>query len=127
MAVGGLPVENDTHARNAVAAALEMLEFIDKWKDGKHALGKEGINLRIGINTGSVTSGVVGKSKFQFDIWGDAVNLASRMETGGEPGRVNISKYTYERVKDHYKCISRGQFEVKNMGKMAMYFVEHAN
>jgi class 3 adenylate cyclase len=124
MAVAGLPVPNETHPRDAVKAALEMFEFINNWKEGQHSLGKDGINLRIGINSGSVTAGVVGKSKFQFDIWGDAVNLASRMETGGEPGKVNVSQSTYELIKDEFNCTHRGKMDVKNMGELDMYFVE---
>lgn len=124
MAVGGLPVENTSHASDTVSAGLEMLDFISAWINENHALGKTGINLRIGVNTGSVTSGVVGKSKFQFDIWGDAVNLASRMETAGEPGRVNISKYTYEEIKDEFHCMHRGAFPIKNMGEVDMYHIE---
>lgn len=123
MCVGGLPIPNETHACDTVTAGLEMLAFIEEWKKKKHALSGEALNLRIGIHSGPVTAGVVGKSKFQFDIWGDAVNLASRMETSSEPGKINLSAITYEKVKAHFTCEYRGQYQVKNMGKVDMYFV----
>lgn len=123
MCVGGLPIPNETHAFDAVNAAMEMFAFIESYRNTKHALSGEGLDLRAGVHTGPVTAGVVGKSKFQFDIWGDAVNLASRMETSSDPGRINISSATYEKVKDHFTCEYRGKFEVKNMGQVDMYFI----
>jgi class 3 adenylate cyclase len=123
MCVGGLPIPNKTHASDTVNAGIEMLAFIEEYKKTKHALSGDGLNLRVGIHTGPVTAGVVGKSKFQFDIWGDSVNLASRMETNSEPGKINISSTTFEQVKEHFTCEFRGKFQVKNMGKVDMYFV----
>ncbi|HRN35973.1 MAG TPA: adenylate/guanylate cyclase domain-containing protein, partial [Flavobacteriales bacterium] len=79
--------------------------------------------LRIGLHSGSVVAGVVGKRKFAYDIWGDAVNTASRMESSGAPGEVNISGVTFQLVKDHFECEHRGQVEAKNKGKVDMYFV----
>ena len=81
------------------------------------------IDVRIGINTGPVVSGVVGTRKFAYDIWGDAVNVASRMETMSEPGKINVSESTYQLIKDTYECEHRGQIHVKNKGMMDMYFV----
>ena len=79
--------------------------------------------LRLGIHTGEVVSGVVGKKKFAYDIWGDSVNIASRMETAGEVGKVNISETTYNLVKEYFVCEPRGKIEAKNKGKVEMYFV----
>ena len=78
----------------------------------------------MGIHTGPVVAGVVGKKKYAYDIWGDTVNTASRMESGGEPGRVNISNATYELVKDHFSCTHRGKISAKNIGDIDMYFVD---
>ena len=80
-------------------------------------------DVRSGINTGPVVAGVVGLNKFAYDIWGDSVNVASRMETMSEPGRINISESTYEIIKDVYECEERGEVHVKNKGNMKMYFV----
>jgi class 3 adenylate cyclase len=88
-----------------------------------HVQGDVAWRLRIGIHTGPVVAGVVGKQRFAYDIWGDAVNIASRMESSGEPGRINISQATHELVKDTYPCEHRGKLEVKSIGAVAMYFV----
>jgi class 3 adenylate cyclase len=85
--------------------------------------GKQGFEIRIGIHTGPVVAGIVGVKKFAYDIWGDTVNIASRMESSGEAGRVNISGSTYELVKDKFRCEPRGKIEAKNMGGIAMYFI----
>jgi class 3 adenylate cyclase len=79
--------------------------------------------IRIGIHTGPVIAGVVGSRKFAYDIWGDAVNIASQMEQHGEPGKINISEETYQLVKDHFECIPRGKIEIKVKGPVNMYFV----
>jgi len=76
----------------------------------------------VGIHTGEVVAGVVGKSKFSYDIWGTAVNTASRMESASEAGKVNISGTTYDLVKNRFNCTHRGSIDVKNMGTMEMYF-----
>ena len=80
--------------------------------------------MRIGIHTGAVVAGVIGKNKFAYDIWGDAVNLAARLEEHGEPGRINISKATADAVKSLFKVTPRGKKEVYNKGLVEMYFVE---
>ncbi len=122
MCVGGLPVPNLTHPQDAVRAALDMNDWIqERNRDNPKAIFRE---MRIGIHTGPVVAGVIGKNKFAFDIWGDAVNLAARLEELGEPGRVNISTATAEAVGDQFKLLFRGEKEVHNKGLVAMYFVE---
>jgi class 3 adenylate cyclase len=124
MCAGGLPVENNTHALNAVNAALEMHEFIGQESTERLRAGLPAFNCRIGIHTGPVVAGIVGTKKFAYDIWGSTVNIASRMESSGAPGKVNISEATYQLVKDHFQCIHRGKIEAKNAGLVDMYFVE---
>lgn len=123
MCAGGIPRGNTTHAVDCVLAGLEIQSFMQEQKRTKHALGKLYWELRLGINTGDVVAGVVGKKKFAYDIWGDTVNTASRMESSGIPGLVNISEATYNEVQDFFICQYRGEIEAKNKGKIKMYFV----
>lgn len=124
MAAGGIPIQNGSNPVDAVYAGLEMMEFIKRTRIENQKSGRPAWELRIGIHTGPVIAGVIGKNKFTYDIWGVTVNTASRMESAGQPGRINISGITYQLVKDRFKCTPRGNIEVKNMGKMDMYFVE---
>jgi ligand-binding sensor domain-containing protein/class 3 adenylate cyclase len=124
MCAGGLPVINKTNATDIVNAALEIQQFMKEHLQQRVNEGKEPFEIRIGINTGPVVAGIVGVKKFAYDIWGNTVNIASRMESSGETGKVNISESTYDLVKAKFKCTYRGKIEAKNKGEIDMYFVE---
>lgn len=124
MCAGGVPKKDDNNAQNAVAAALEMQIFINQRYAEKTELGIPYWKMRVGIHTGNIVAGVVGSKKFAYDIWGDTVNLASRMEQSAEAGKVNISAATYTMVRQRFLCEFRGVVEVKNRGEVEMYFVE---
>ena len=124
MCAGGLPTPDLENAKQAVLAALEIQEFLAQWKIYKIENNEPYFEARIGIHTGPIVAGVVGIKKFAYDIWGDTVNIASRMESGGKPGRINISGVTYELVKDSFECTHRGKINAKNKGDIDMYFVE---
>jgi class 3 adenylate cyclase len=124
MCAGGLPEPNNTHALDMVRAAVEMQRTMRELGIKKAAEGKPFFEMRIGINTGPVVAGVVGSHKFAYDIWGDTVNTAARLEQGSEPGKINISEATWEKVREKYVCTFRGKLPAKNKGEIAMYFVE---
>jgi len=124
MCAGGIPVANDSNPEDVVSAALEIRDLMDRIRDARAGQGEDYWRLRIGVHTGPVVAGVVGKNKFAYDIWGDAVNTASRMESSGEAGKVNISGATFEIIKDRFECTYRGKVKAKNKGEVDMYFVE---
>jgi adenylate cyclase len=124
IAAGGLPEKNSATAQNVVEAAIAMQQEVEKLKQERIKTKKPFFELRIGIHTGPVVAGVVGIKKFQYDIWGDTVNLAARMEQSGVPGKINISQHTYDLIKDRFTCVHRGKIEAKNKGEIDMYFVE---
>ncbi len=122
MCAGGLP-DHDGHPRDVVKAGLEIQQFLQEWNKEKRQAGELPFEARIGIHTGPLVAGVVGSRKFAYDIWGDTVNVASRMETSGEPGLVNISASTFSFIKDEFDCEYRGKVPAKNVGDVEMYFV----
>lgn len=118
MCVGGMPTRNASHAVDAVLAAFEMIEAVEQ----RMKPSDPGWTVRIGLHTGPVISGVVGIRKFAFDVWGESVNLASRMESSGIPNRINLSGSTYSRVKDFFECEHRGMIATRNKREYDMYF-----
>ncbi len=127
MCVAGLMDEEKDHSVKACLAALEMQNCVSRANEKREKLGLAPWHMRVGIHTGSVMSGVVGKHKFTYDIWGDAVNVAARMESAGAPGAVNVSESTHQRIKDYFDCEARGSLEIKNKSDMPMFFVSALN
>lgn len=125
MCAGGLPLANQTHPVDVVQAAIQMQCRLRALMQQNQAAGKPLFEMRIGIHTGPVVAGVVGSHKFAYDIWGDTVNTASRLEQGSEPGKINISETTYRLVKDIFPCTYRGRLAAKNKGEIDMYFVDY--
>lgn len=123
MCVGGIPTPNPTHAIDAVLAALQIQAFMGWRRQEKIQNNQPYWEIRIGIHSGPLLAGVIGKKKFTYDVWGDAVNIASRMESSSLPGAINISQSTFELVKDFFDCEYRGKIAVKNKGDIDMYFV----
>ncbi len=121
MCAGGIPKADDFNPIRITLAALEICEFMDERRKEKNVLAP--FEIRIGIHTGPITAGVVGKKKFAYDIWSDTVNTASRMESSGKVGKVNVSGTTHEFIKTYFDCEHRGKVEAKNKGEIDMYFV----
>ena len=122
MAVAGVPDPSPDHARKAALLALEMRDAVA----ASNGAAQPGLELRIGINSGPLVAGVIGTKRFLYDLWGDAVNTASRMESHGTPGEIQITRATYELVKDEFVCRSRGWILVKGKGPMETWFLERA-
>jgi class 3 adenylate cyclase len=123
MCAGGIPEKNRTNPIEVILAALEMEVYMKKLKETSEIEGMKYWDIRIGIHTGTVVAGVIGQKKMSYDIWGDTVNTASRMESSGEAGKINISGTTYEFVKEFFTCEYRGRMPVKYKGELEMYFV----
>ena len=124
MCAAGVPITNKSHATDAVKAAVEMVAFLEEWNHKREENGQIRFDARIGIHTGPIIAGVVGIKKFAYDIWGDTVNVAARMESKSEAQRINISQSTYELIKEEFSCHSRGCLDVKNMKDLEMYYVD---
>ncbi|MBN1158638.1 MAG: hypothetical protein JXA61_04595 [Bacteroidales bacterium] len=123
MFAGGLPLSNKSNPFDAVLASLEIQHYMNTLNDARVLQNLPVWELRIGIHTGPVVAGVVGKKRLAYDIWGDTVNIASRMEQGGHVGMVNISGVTYDYIREFFECDHRGKIDTKNTGKTDMYFV----
>ena len=124
MCAGGVPIKNKSNPIATTLCALKLREVMRLLAEEKKANGEKPWEIRIGVHTGPLTAGVVGKKKFAYDIWGDTVNTASRMESSSEPGKVNISGITYELVKEYFDCEYRGKIDAKGKGLIDMYFVK---
>lgn len=123
MCAGGIPTPSEDHVVNIIKAGLEIRNFTKEYNQKRGEAGLARWDLRIGIHVGPIVAGVVGHKKYAYDIWGSTVNIASRMESNGEPGQVNISSSVYEMVKDKFHCTYRGKIYAKNVGEIDMYFL----
>lgn len=124
MCAGGIPMRNNSNPVDMVLVGLEMQAFMSDTNRERIMRGDDPWLLRVGIHTGKLIAGVIGKKKFAYDIWGDAVNTASRMESSGEPGMVNVSGETYKYIRHLFDCEYRGKVYAKNKGEIDMYFVK---
>ncbi len=124
MAVGGIPKTNRTHAVDCVRTALDLCAYLENLRAARATTGLPAWQLRVGINTGPLVAGVIGTEKFAYDVWGDTVNTASRLESSGAPGRINISAETYHAIREFFVCEYRGRVKAKNKGEIEMYFVK---
>ncbi len=127
MCAGGLPTPDSAHPIGMVNAALEMQQFLEDRKMERAAQGLPYFEARIGIHTGPIIAGVVGLKKFAYDIWGDTVNIAARLESKSETGKVNISGTTFELINREFHCQYRGKIPAKNVGELDMYYVSAGN
>ena len=123
MFAAGVPVPVEDHARRVADSALEMVRFIERF----NARFGTAFQIRIGLNSGPLVAGIIGKQKFAYDIWGDAVNVASRMESSGLPGRIHISESTRAALGSDYECEPRGTIECKGLGQINTYFLLSKN
>jgi len=125
MCAGGIPTPDPDHVFNIIRAGLEIQQYVVQNNIRREEKGLPPWDVRVGVHVGPLVAGVVGKKKYAYDIWGSTVNIASRMESNGEPGQVNISAATYELVKEKYNCRYRGKIYAKNVGEIDMYFIDN--
>ena len=119
MAAAGVPDPRPDHARRAALLALDLRDAVA----ASPIAGRTGVELRIGLNSGPVVAGVIGTKRFLYDLWGDAVNTASRMESHGTPGEIQITRETYELLRDEFVCRPRGTIPVKGKGNMETWYL----
>jgi class 3 adenylate cyclase len=124
MCAGNIPSPDPNHVYKIVKAAMEIQVFMEHHNVRRVDKGLAPWEIRIGLHVGPVVAGVVGKKKYAYDIWGSAVNIASRMESNGTPGKVNVSAHMYDLIKDRFECTHRGKLNAKNIGALDMYYVE---
>jgi guanylate cyclase len=120
MVAAGLPRPRADHAQALARLALAMNDYLAS----RPPVGRRHLSFRIGINSGAVIAGVIGVRKFHYDVWGDAVNIASRMESHGTPGRIQVTRSTYELIQDEFHCEPHGSISVKGRGMMETWFLE---
>ncbi len=125
MCAGNIPSPDPDHIYKIIKAAMEIQSFMQKHNELRFTRGLQAWEIRIGLHVGPVVAGVVGKKKYAYDIWGGSVNIASRMESNGTPGKVNVSAFMYEKIKDRFQCTYRGKIHAKNLGDLDMYYVEY--
>ena len=124
MAAGGVPMVNTTHALDAAMLAIALREFTAEETALRMSRSQPAFAIRIGLHTGPLVAGVIGDQRFTYDLWGDTVNTASRLESGGEPGRINVSGTTYKQLETFFQCTPRGRIQVKNRTSVDMYFLD---
>jgi class 3 adenylate cyclase len=124
MAAAGVPEPRPTHALDAALFAIGLRDAVAEIGRDQRAAGLPVFPIRIGLHTGPLVAGVIGQQRFLYDLWGDTVNTASRMESRGEPGRINISAATHALVEPWFECTPRGRIEVKGKGEVEMFFLD---
>jgi len=124
MAVGGLPGGSRTHPVDACLTGLAIQEYVTRMNAQRQKLRLPPWELRVGIHTGGVMAGIVGRRKFTYDVWGDAVNVAARMEATCDPGRVNVSEQTWQHVRHQFEAEPRGTIEAKHKGRLQVFFLK---
>ncbi|HAB14985.1 MAG TPA: hypothetical protein DCE44_00905 [Verrucomicrobiales bacterium] len=120
MLAGGIPLPRDDHAQAVAEVAIEMIDALAKL----NAANGTDLKIRVGMNTGPIVAGVIGKRKFTYDLWGDTVNLASRMESSGLPGMIHVSENTYLALRDEFVLVERGITNCKGIGDVMTYFLK---
>jgi adenylate cyclase len=123
LAVGGIPRENSTHALDCALAALELVRATERLRQRHEAAGEPAWSLRVGLHSGPLVAGVIGTEKFAYDVWGDTVNTASRLESSGIPGQINLSAATQQELAEFFECESRGRIEAKGKGELEMFLL----